>query len=648
MNGIYLVCSAGRQDLPLGQALTAMLARSAATDPARLEKTADATFCGAVMHHGRLVSGGLAVNPRGDALLLTGGSWLPGALGLSTPEEVLQQLASRPIPSGPLLRGSYLLALHRPVDACVVVETDPFGFYPVYYCLDRENNLHVASELKCLVPKVSGQIDLDALAEMLHFGSIITDRTLLTGIWRLPPHHRLSYRRGKLQLIAYPRPRFGRQREPDGEFYVGLRSAFEGYLRRFADQPELTAFLSGGLDSRLALAAARRAGLNVRAITVGEPGSLESRVAAEFARSQAIACESHEISGERFPGWFERGVHLTEGRCPPGHMHYLDRMLTGPPITSPILHGVNGDAFMGGDLELDVPAGLSLAQARQRARQILRSYVYWPAERQQQAFSPQLLARMPEVATRVAEHLFRRLDFAGDYSDLLWFRIHFRVFGFIVPCLMGQILPWSDPVVPYSDPEVFAWCADCSHAAIRQRQLQIRWGQACYPEIATMPRVKDGVVIPLTGFDPKLYETGYRRLQRAESARYYLCRLSVGRINLRRTETYPFYDQWFRRWPPVREYVEGVLLGPSSLDRGLWRREGLTRLMQDQRRGRNVWHALGGVVQAELLLQQLLSGPTLERNKHHEQLSGFDHHPGVQRRSVSAGYPGLDSGAGVS
>lgn len=638
MSGIYLVQTAAAKPLT-ARRLRQRLVKPAILQPFdRVEEVDGPNFSGAVIHHGTLGSSGAVQDGGASALLVLGACWRGGG-SLCLPADTCRRLRQHPFSDEPLMEGSYLLAFFDERQGTVVVENDPFGLYPVYYCRDPEGNLLVASELKCLAPHLPAEVDREAVLEILRFGSVISDRTVIQGIRRLPPNHRLHFARGELTVRRLRQCVFTRDRLPDAQKREALRDAFEGHLRRFSGLGTVSASLSGGMDSRIAVAAARRVGLEVQAFSMGEPGSLECQVAARFARSQGIPCQIHQFDGRDFSRWFEQAILLTEGRCPPGHMHFMDGMLTGHFPRQPMLHGLIGDAVMGGDLDMEVEGRLSPVQWREKALALMRSFVYWPPGSLNRTLAPALFSSFGETRQRVADHLMRRIDFTGGYSDLLWFRYHFRVFGFTIPCLTSQILPWTDPIVPYLDADVFRLCAGFDRREMADRQLQLRWALENYPEIAVVERVKDGVLLPLQGADPRRYTAGFQRLQQINAAKYYLCRLSGGRINLRRRETYPYYDQWLRRWKSVRDFVEGIVLSDECLDRGLWRREGLQALIADLRIGRDVWNALSSILMIEILLRQL-NGSDREMADRYETLD-LHRHTDLQRRPLSAGHAGF-------
>ena len=180
--------------------------------------------------------------------------------------------------------------------------------------------------------------------------------------------------------------------------------------------------------------------------------------------------------------------------------------------------------------------------------------------------------------------------------------------GFRVTNKVSQVTPWTDVVSPFLDGEILAFARTLAPGGLADRSLQLRWGLDCMPRFDAVPRLKDGVLIPVQAGIPHYYDDAIGRIWRRRHFHQVLCRLSGGRINPRETGSFPYFGQWYRRWPRVRRYIDGILLSEQALDRGLWRREGVAALLGDLRRGREVWPAIGTVLLCEMLLRQWCDG----------------------------------------
>ena len=190
------------------------------------------------------------------------------------------------------LRGMYAFALWDGRENRLVLARDRMGEKPLYYTV-HDGALIFASELKALwaggIQRPA--LDLAALDEYLTFGFITAPRTIYQGVHKLPAGHWLV-------LPADGTPRIHRYWEPRGES-IGIRTLDEAVEhldallqevvreQMIADVP-LGAFLSGGIDSSLIVAAMTQAStLPVKTFCVGfdEPGMDERAPARWVAES---------------------------------------------------------------------------------------------------------------------------------------------------------------------------------------------------------------------------------------------------------------------------------------------------------------------------------------------------------------------------
>lgn len=583
-----------------------------------LEVVEAPTAVAGTVSHGQLRGTGIAHDPaRGLLLCIAGAYWCDdSARQLSTPAEALQALRTKGLSDRPTLRGNYSFVLVNAEEQRLFAESDPFGVVPLYYA-SVGSELVFGTELKFISPELRPRLDRDAVAEYLTIGYLVSDHTLLEGVRRLPAGSRLTAGRGSVTVSHFPLEPFARNEEPSGTLYDELDDLFDRAIGRYAaDAPRVSVSLSGGVDSRIALLAAVDQGLDVEVWTAGEPGSLECRVAKNFCRKIGIPIKVHVNRGDRLPSWFDRGVWTTEARCPPGHSHYFDAMFAGQPVLLPQVHGLIGDAVAGGDFDLDRAVPAQPRALEEFCRSYMQSVLYWP-EGSRGDLGLERLASPADVLDRVSRAVLARCPKDDAYSTFLWSRYQFRVFGFTVPCLMSQVTPWMDVVTPYLDPEFFASCARIATPAILDRRAQIEWAARRHANLCIEPRVKDGVLIPFSRSDPGDYGKGVRRLERTRNFRYLMCRLSSGRINLPHRETYPFYGAWFRKYPEVSRFFSERLLSPDSLDRGLWRREGVARLIRDLEVGRNVWDSLATMLLLETFARIFVDGSLVPSASEH-------------------------------
>jgi asparagine synthase (glutamine-hydrolysing) len=198
-------------------------------------------------------------------------------------------------------RGMFALALFDPRDETVLFVRDRVGIKPLYLA-EHEGGLLFASELRALLAseRIERKLDPSALARFVWHGFVPGPGTLVEGVRLLPP--------GTTMRVGLD----GRLREP--RRYWQLPSAVEDAdeeravrnlgetleeavrLRLIADVP-LGIFLSGGVDSSVVTALARRA-------SVGPVSTFNIRFEearwdeSEHARriAAALGTEHHEVT----------------------------------------------------------------------------------------------------------------------------------------------------------------------------------------------------------------------------------------------------------------------------------------------------------------------------------------------------------------
>jgi asparagine synthase (glutamine-hydrolysing) len=159
------------------------------------------------------------------------------------------------------LRGMFAFALWDRNRRRLLLARDRLGIKPLYVYRDAEKLLF-ASELKAILvdPDVRREIDPAALEDYLAFGMVPGRRSIFRGIEKLLPGH--TWLAGHGDWNGPPRRYWQLRFEPDprpsvGEWQEAVRAKVAEAVRLhlIADVP-VGAFLSGGLDSSVVVAAA--------------------------------------------------------------------------------------------------------------------------------------------------------------------------------------------------------------------------------------------------------------------------------------------------------------------------------------------------------------------------------------------------------
>jgi asparagine synthase (glutamine-hydrolysing) len=151
------------------------------------------------------------------------------------------------------LNGMFAFALWDERRRRLLVARDRMGEKPLYFTLTA-NAFVFASELKSLVvhPEVGRRVNLLALRKYLQYEFVPSPHTMIEGVHKLRPAHRLIFEKGEWRTEPYWRLSYEGERlkvgedEAAEEVHDRLREAVR--MRLISDVP-LGVLLSGGIDS---------------------------------------------------------------------------------------------------------------------------------------------------------------------------------------------------------------------------------------------------------------------------------------------------------------------------------------------------------------------------------------------------------------
>jgi asparagine synthase (glutamine-hydrolysing) len=171
------------------------------------------------------------------------------------------------------LNGMFGLALWDERRQRLLIARDRMGEKPLYFTQTPEAFVF-ASELKALVehPSIERRINLLALRKYLQYEFVPSPHTMLEGVQKLEPAHRLIFENGKWRTERYWQISYDGERlkisEDDAAEEVHRRLGEAVRMRLVADVP-LGVLLSGGIDSSaMAELACEAAGARVKTFSI--------------------------------------------------------------------------------------------------------------------------------------------------------------------------------------------------------------------------------------------------------------------------------------------------------------------------------------------------------------------------------------------
>jgi asparagine synthase (glutamine-hydrolysing) len=197
-----------------------------------------------------------------------------------------------------------------------IVATDYLGMFQVYG-IQGYGWAAISTSARLLARLAGAPLDTEALGGYRIIGHHLGHTTPYQGVTVLPRAHRWCLGGGTLSATAYPMP----AAEPVPDFATAVRrgaAVLRDYMGRCLDeQPGLVMQLSGGLDSRMLLAAippARRRGLPT--LTLASAGNPDAEIAArlvELHKLRPEVIDLEDLAGLD-PAQTHRRVHAAAER----------------------------------------------------------------------------------------------------------------------------------------------------------------------------------------------------------------------------------------------------------------------------------------------------------------------------------------------
>jgi asparagine synthase (glutamine-hydrolysing) len=443
---------------------------------------------------------------------------------------------------------------------CVLI-TDKFGSKPLYFA-PYHGGLAFASEIKSLLalPGASSELNSRGLAQFLTFGHLWNNDTFYRSIQSLDAATCAVYKTGEAAPIptCYWRPGPSgtrRTAESLAELDARLKAA---EVDRTTAVDHLGVSLSGGLDARTLLGLMEPAAVRPKCVSLGMEGSLDQRSAQRLA--ELAGCEYHTfVLGQGFLADFERHlqrmVDLTDG-------HYLSQCIVMPTLplyeqlgVHSLVRGHAGElVHMHKAYNFSVDGSFSAVRDHE-------SLYKWLLPRLQS----HLIDGVPEPIVRGMEH--RDLTALADES---------------LRTALRRTEQWEHPVDAVSQlfldqrtrrETAMSLVKFNSIVDLRLPYLDGRFVEAVFaspPELRVGESIQtyilrsrrpDFLAPPNSNTGAPVGATWFRR-----EFCYYKMRV-LAKLGVRGYQPYERLGLWLRR--ELRPVVEGLLLSPACLDRGV-------------------------------------------------------------------------------
>lgn len=262
--------------------------------------------------------------------------------------DLVPALLANPRAILPELEGPFALAAVDTGSSRVVLATDKAGSRPIFY-VDGVPFVF-ASEVKALISYCEEpSVDVAAVADMLQMGWVVGPKTLVSGVDNLPPATVLVYEDGETTVQQYWRPSFDRY--PTTEYPDSWLSAFVESVDDVAEtvEEQLSLWLSGGIDSRVAAGALARTGHSFDTLTYRNGTGRDPDIAAAVAdclNAEHTLVETESPDG--FVTGVQRAIDVTDGLMAWSSFVNLSTAFSGIYERADVV--MEGGTFMGEDI----------------------------------------------------------------------------------------------------------------------------------------------------------------------------------------------------------------------------------------------------------------------------------------------------------
>ncbi len=199
----------------------------------------------------------------------------------------------------PKLRGMFAIGIWDAAKRKLFLFRDRLGVKPLLY-VQREGKLAFASTARALRDaEFASEIDVDGLTEFLEFGYVTDDRSIYSGVQKVPAGGLVEWSDGAIRSTSY-----WQLPQPDSRSSVRFDEAVEQTEALFLDAVKLRleadvkvgALLSAGIDSSLVCWAIAKLGGNIGAFTIGTPNDPMDESAEAAATAHALGIPHQVIT----------------------------------------------------------------------------------------------------------------------------------------------------------------------------------------------------------------------------------------------------------------------------------------------------------------------------------------------------------------
>ena len=484
----------------------------------------------------------------------------------------------------PRVCGNYTIAILCKNIKDFILFNDRMGPRRIYYA-NLDGMVVFSPEVKAIsfLTGFNCELDWKGLADFFNYGYVLSDNTFFKDIKSMPSSSILKFsrRENALRVEKYWYPSYKERSGSMDDFAdEGFSLLRDSIAEKVSHAGSVISPISGGLDSRIILATLKElnAGIPIKPVTYGQHFSYEYKNAQKVCRSLEV--DNHclvEINPLKLLPVYTLAVWLSEGMVSMLNCHLLliPRVLGGE--YECLLNGIYGGPtnYSAEYFRKDHLTGELSHEEKARDIQKIIS------------ISPQnydIVFHKP-FADLIREHSLRSIsDELGEHiltSDRFCnqrdaFFIENRMRRFICQSSLYRFY-WEEQL-PLSNYNLYDFYLSTPPEMKLNRELLKTMLMRKFPAVASISDANTGL---------NLYQQPtdwYRRKQKFKhDLRYYISRLSLGRITFYDKSTYAHYGKWFQMNKPTYNFYKNQLCARHFKDIEFIDSSMLTDLMQDVR-----------------------------------------------------------------
>jgi len=482
------------------------------------------------------------------------------------------------------------------------IATDPFGLFPLFF-YNGESSLTISTDLMGVLstnPDLRSNLCTQSIIEFVSCHFIMENRTLFENVYRLAEGSlgRFDYSTNSIEIedwFTVPTT----HEEKDVEFWIPLvKQKLSASIKKRVT-PNSGTFLSGGMDSRVILAAIpEKIRKQMKAVTFGVVGADDCRIAKRVAKRFGIDLHHMILETDIFKDNFLKHIWMSAGIS----NHMVAPIATAVSLLNVdrIFDGFAGDAQFGGGFHnqtIDLDNGIWPEEPKSYllAKVIEKGYIR-PLNEVSELFEELNQDDFKPILYKGIEGELQRFD--ERYSPTIIFEMimfRMRVRG---NTLGAQIS--ADSVAPVMKPY---YDLDFANTIMRIPPRYRRKSQFynIFIKIVLPDALKDSTTTILP-FDRKA-----KIIRFCKRVLRFLGR-KVG-VKLFPKRGWIPIDKWIRHNEEYRSWMQGILLSERTQTRGILSHEGIKKLLRREiNEEKNLAMTLVNAVDLELNLRLYSDG----------------------------------------